>query len=342
MTNTAEVIEFNKQEIAAFSEFRSQLAKLRDDNEKAVFDYADPKGNKEARSHIYKLRQTKAAVERVRKEQKAASLEFGRKVDAQAKEIAVEIDGMIGLHEAPLKEIEEREAARIAAHKERIESLGAYKDYGDPTAAELSALLASAEAFEIDDSLEEFKAEAALAKDDALENIKRLLAARQKYEAEQAELERLRQAEAERAQKEREEQIRKEAEEAARKQAEAKAAAVERERQLEIERANREKAEAEARYLREKQEAEERAKAAAAKAEQDKQAAIEAERQRIEAEAERERQEAERKAANKRHRQKINREALEDLVEFGLSEDQGKQLIETIVRGQVRNVSVNY
>lgn len=342
MSNTAEVIEFSNQEIAAFNEFRSQLAELRQSNDKAVFDYRDPKGNKEARSHIYKLRQTKSAVERVRKEQKAASLEYGRKVDAQAKEIAGEIEAMIGVHEAPLKEIEQQEAARIAAHKERIASLELYRDCEEPTAAELSALLSDVEAFAVDDSLEEFKAEAALMKDDALANIKKLLEARQKYEAEQEELERLRQAEAERAQKEREEQIRREAEEAARKEAEAKAAQVERDRQLELERANREKAEAESKYLREKQEAEERAKAAAEKAEQDRLAAIEAERARIEAEQEKERQEAERKAANKKHRQKINREALEDLEAVGISEEQGKHLIEAIVRGQVRNISVNY
>ena len=70
MSQSAEVIQFNKNEIAAFSEFRSQLATLKHDNSKAVFNYADPKGNKEARSHIYKLRQTKSAVDKVRKEQK--------------------------------------------------------------------------------------------------------------------------------------------------------------------------------------------------------------------------------------------------------------------------------
>ena len=70
MSQSAEVIQFNKNEIAAFSEFRSQLATLKHDNSKAVFNYADPKGNKEARSHIYKLRQTKSGVDKVRKEQK--------------------------------------------------------------------------------------------------------------------------------------------------------------------------------------------------------------------------------------------------------------------------------
>lgn len=343
MSSTAEIIEFNKAEIAAFNEFRNQLSELRHNNEKAVFDYADPKGNKEARSHIYKLRKTKSAVEKVRKEQKAASLEYGRKVDAQAKEIAGEIDSMISVHEKPLKEIEEKESARIQAHKDRIESLNEYKAVG--SGAESSVyreLLAAVDGFVIDDSLEEFKAEAALRKEEAASYLRKYLAEREQYEAEQAELNRLRKEAEERAQKDREEQIRKEAAERAKKEAEEKAAAAERERQYELERANREKAEAEARHLREKQEAEDRAKAAAEQAERDRLAAIEAERQRIEAEQERERQEAERKAANKKHRQKINREALEDLGAIGIGEEQGKQLIEAIVRGQVRNISVNY
>lgn len=343
MPNAAEVIEFNKKEIAAFNEFRSQLADLRHNNEKAVFDYRDPKGNKEARSHIYKLRQTKSAVERVRKEQKAASLEYGRKVDAQAKEIAGEIEGMIEVHEAPLKEIEEQEAARIQAHKDRINALSSY-ELMDPDSAVymLERALKEVESFVVDDTLEEFKAEAALAKDQAVTGIKARIAARTKYEDEQAELERLRQEAEERAQKDREEQIRKEAAERAKKEAEEQAAAVERDRQLELERANREKAEAEAKYLREKQEAEDRAKAAAAKAEQDQKDAIEAERKRIAAQQEKERQDAEKKAANKKHRQTINRAALEDLAKIGFHEEDGKRLIEAIVRGEVRNISVNY
>jgi len=41
MSKTAEVIEFSQTEIAAFSEFRSQLSTLKHDNSKAVFNYTD-------------------------------------------------------------------------------------------------------------------------------------------------------------------------------------------------------------------------------------------------------------------------------------------------------------
>lgn len=70
MTEQAEVILFNEQKISAYDPFRAQLAELKTNNEKAVFNYEDPAGNKEARSHIYKLRKTKSAVDRVRKDQK--------------------------------------------------------------------------------------------------------------------------------------------------------------------------------------------------------------------------------------------------------------------------------
>src|SRR5690606_23508393 len=80
---------------------------------------------------------------------------------------------------------------------------------------------------------EEFEAEAARAKDKAVSSLRAALVAREKYEAEQAELARLR-AEAEaREQKEREERIAREAAERAQREAEAKAQA-EREAAIQI------------------------------------------------------------------------------------------------------------
>ena len=77
-------VQGHNSNIAVYDEFRGQLSELRDANAKTVFDYEDPKGNKDARSHVYKLRQTKSAVEMARKEEKAESLAYGRRVDEQA------------------------------------------------------------------------------------------------------------------------------------------------------------------------------------------------------------------------------------------------------------------
>lgn len=62
-----EIINSSLGDVNVFNEFRSSLSKLKIDNQAAVFDYESIKGNKEARSHIYKLRQTKSAVEKSRK-----------------------------------------------------------------------------------------------------------------------------------------------------------------------------------------------------------------------------------------------------------------------------------
>src|SRR3954454_6832415 len=83
--------------LAVYNPFRAELAEFKAQNATLIFDYESPKGNKEARSHVYKLRQSKAAVEKARKEEKAASLEYGRKVDAEAKTIMEEIEAMIAV-----------------------------------------------------------------------------------------------------------------------------------------------------------------------------------------------------------------------------------------------------
>src|SRR3990167_3162589 len=129
--------------IAVYDEFRAQLAELKEHNAKLLFDYEDPKGNEEARSHVYKLRRTKAAVDKARQAEKAASLEYGRRVDSEAKEIIGEIEAMIEVHVKPLAEIEEREKKRVARHTDKIEELRSYAAAGaGANTAQLAARLA--------------------------------------------------------------------------------------------------------------------------------------------------------------------------------------------------------
>lgn len=339
MGQSAQIIEFNKNEITAFNEFRSQLAELRQNNEKAVFDYKSPKGNKEARSHIYKLRQTKSAVDKVRKEQKAEALEYGRKVDSQAKEIASEIEGMIAVHEQPLKEIEQREAARIQTHKDRIETLTLYRQAEDAMGAEeIAAAMASVEAFVIDDSLEEFKAEAALVKDEAMAQLKKMLAAQKKYEAEQAELVRLREQAADQERKDREAKIAQEARERAEHEARARAEQeqkareqADRDRQLELERAKREKLEAEQRARESEERSKREAQESIERAERDRQAKIEAEKK-----------EAEQRERNRAHKAKVNNEIVAALVEGGMSQTAAKQAVTLIAKRSIPHVAISY
>lgn len=322
---TAEVIEFNPAQVAAFDEFRSQLVELATMNSKAVFDYESPAGNKEARSHVYRLRQTKSAVEQARKNAKNAALEYGREVDSQAREITTEIEAMIEVHAAPLREIEEREEARIQAHKDRVSSLTNYQTMPqDATAQELKAALDYVEGFVVDESLEEFMAEAQVKKNRAIAEISDWLEARTQYELEQEELRRLREEKAERERAEREEQIRKEAEKAAQERAEIERLEAEQKNQLALQAAQREV---------------EIAKELAAKARQE---ALEQAQREPQEKQEAERKEAERREANKRHRAKITKQAIDGLVSAGFDEKTSKAIVAAIDSGKVPNVTINY
>lgn len=338
---SAVLLEKGDAPIAAYNEFRGQLAKLKADNAAAVFDYESPKGNKEARSHVYKLRQTKAAVEKVRKDEKAVALEYGRRVDSEAKEIIGEIEGMIEIHEKPLREIEEREAARVQGIRDRIEELRIASSVDAPLEA-MRDRLAEIKAVAIDDSFGEFATEAAKVKDAAISAIESTIAAIEQREAEQAELVRLRREAEERARLDREEQLKREAAERATREAEAKA------------KAERDRAEQAARMEREAAERRElELKLAAEKAER---ARVEAEQKAANAAKEAEerlRRDAELKAkaeadaqakreANKKHIAKINNEALSGFVAGGFSEADAKKIITMIAKGEIQHISIKY
>ena len=87
------------------------------------FNYDTPFGNKEARSYVYKLRRLKTAVDKARKDEKADALEYGRRVDAQAKEMIQAITTLIEPHQQILDEIEQKEADRKARHQAVLDNV---------------------------------------------------------------------------------------------------------------------------------------------------------------------------------------------------------------------------
>lgn len=196
--------EIITHEIAAYNPFRAQIAEMREINAKTVFQYHDPQGNKEARSYIHKLRLSKGEIERVRKAEKAASLEYGRKVDAEAKDLTAEIEAMIAVHQAPLDEIEEREKARVDAIEcRRMDMKSQADDVSALPAIAIKERIEYVDAITIDASFAEFQAAAIGEKMATLAILNEALAAAEKREAEAAELERLRREEEERKRKER-------------------------------------------------------------------------------------------------------------------------------------------
>lgn len=271
--------------IVEYEEFRAQLAEMREHNSSLVFDYESPKGNKDARSHIYKLRQTKSAVDSVRKAKKQASLEYGKRVDEQAKEIILEIESMIDVHQSRIDEIANAERERSDKIKARVEDMRLLSQAGT-SSAEMYEAQKSLQLVPIDDSFAEFVREAAIAKDAAMVFLAERIENAVKKETEAAEAERRRRDEESRRQSEREAQIRKEAEERARREAE--------------ERAQREREAAERRELELKLEAE-KAKREAADAEHRA-------RQKIEAEEQTRKADEARRLADHEHRQRTRSE----------------------------------
>jgi len=314
-----------------------------------VYDMTTKKGRDQCASDAYKVARSKQAVEKLGAKLSAEYKEIPKKIDASRRRIKERFDALQEQIRRPLNEWEAAEQERVAKHKHELVMLESFSNCGDLDAAMIRANLEHIESLTIDESWEEFEAEAHRAKSKTLEVMRAALAAREKYEAEQAELARLR-AEAEaRAQKEREEQIAREAEERARREAEAKA-------QAEREEAARREAQARAdaeRAEREKQEAIERQKQAEARAEAERLAAEQRAKEAAEAarraEIERQRREKEeaeaeqrRREADREHRAAINRTALQAFIEGGMPEDCAKQAVTLIAKGAIPAVTINY
>lgn len=348
-----------KSEVAAYQPFYADLAKLEEDNQKVVFDYESPKGNKEARSHVFKLRQTKDALEKTRKEAKAESLRIGRAVDSEAAEIEARIESMIAVHQPKIDEIEQREKDRIAGIQQRITFLSNFGD-GAMSALQFKQSIEELESTPIDDSFAEFVADAAKAKDVNLIALRQLLADRLKYEAEQAELEKLRAEALAREQADRdaaiaaaavekarvaaEQQAAIEAAKAAKAIADAEAAA-----KAEREAADRRELElkltaenAERRRVESEQKAAQDAKDAEARAEQSRLKAIQDEKDRVAAAEQAEAAAQAKREANKAHLAKINRAAVAALVKGGVDEAVAKLVITLIAKDEVPAVSIAY
>lgn len=299
-----------------FSDLRTQLKKIKEENASIVFDYEAEE--KAARSHVAKLRKSKTAISNLHKEKKKFFLEEGRKIDAAKNELTAEVEEMIAVHAEPLQAIKDRKEAEIEAERKRVEM-----------ELDWDSAIAENDLFNREREIARKEQEQARIREEAF----------QKAEAERIEKERI----------EREERLKKEAAEQAIKDAEEKA----RKEKEESERLIREAAEREEALKREAEEAEKKRladiEAEKQRAEREKQEALAQQKREQE---EKERLERERLAEAKRiedarkadedHRRTVNNLILSHFVDAGLSEDASKKLIGIIVTGGVPNLSINY
>ena len=305
--------------------------------------------------------------------------EMPKVVEAELREFVNKMDALRDATRQPLTDWEQAEIARTDAHVDaiqRIKDLAIFE--AAPTSGHLANIIADLELLEIGDSWEEFLAEAAQVKDQTLSKLRALYTERARYEAEQAELIRLR-AEAEaQAQRDRDAQIAREAEERARHEAEQRAqaerdAAARREQELidqaaaaqraseqaardaeaqaerqrlqleqQAEQARLAAEQAEANRIAAEQRAEQERQAAAKRAEQAAEQARADERRRADAAAAEILRQQEAREADLEHKKQINRAALEAFIAGGMTEECAKQAITLIAQRKIPAISISY
>ncbi|RIY41986.1 hypothetical protein [Neopusillimonas maritima] len=327
------------------------LQRIRDQVTGVAPDLTTKKGRDEIASRAFKVRKSKTALDNLGKKLVDDLKEIPKKIDAERKRVRETLDALADEVRKPLTEWEAAEEARQAKHNSNVSRL---HQFGTNASQNLESevlrdMIAEVDSILVDESWEEFEAEAHRAKAKAMEALSTALAVREKYEAEQAELARLRaEAEArtrkdeeeriareaaERAQREAEAKAQAEREAAAKREAEAKVAAERRELELTLqaEKAERERLEAIERAEQEKRDAEERHRQA-----------LEAERKRQADEAARVEAEAKAREADRAHKSKIMRSAKEAVMNAGITEDQARDVIKLIAAGHVPNVRIHY
>lgn len=298
------------------------LARIRQEIDGFDADVSTTAGRKAIASMAYRVAQSKTYIDGVGKELVAEYKEIPKKIDASRKRIRDTLDQWRDEVRAPLTAWEQAEKDRI----DKIEAcLAEFQAVIDDQTDRPSDLLrerldelrreAITEQF-----YAEFSAKAAELKDRAVRAVEAQLALAEKREAEAAEASRLQAEAAAKAQMEREAQIAKEA-----------AAAAERKAAEVAEAERKAAAEREARLQQEKEAAERWATEAAAQAKRE-----------MEQKAARERAEQQRREDDKKHRAKINNEALAAFVSHGISDELAKQVVTLIAAREIPNVRIEY
>lgn len=334
-----------------YDEIKPEIAKARADNAAAEFDYLTPAGDKAARSHVFRLRALKGAVEKRRKEAKADVLERGRAIDGEAKALAASLDTMIEPHAEAIKKAESAEAERVARLEDRLawftRATATVDEEGEPWGSNyLANMLGMVQSMVVDGKWQEFEQRAHEAKAAAIATLERHVETAIARERDAEDLARLRQAEAEA--KAREDEARR-AQERADAEARAKREAAEREAR-EIEEAHQRELKAAEDAAREEREAADREAQRAIKEAQDRADQLEreaAEREAREA-ADRAAAEALQQEERKRqedlgHRARVRAEIAAALAEAAeLSVVDSELVADLLVAGMIPHVSVAF
>jgi|WetSurMetagenome_2_1015567.scaffolds.fasta_scaffold01778_20 colicin import membrane protein len=309
--------------------FAPILAPVRRAIDAFVADISTAKGRKEVASFARRVVDSKTMLEEIGKGLADEVKKQPKLIDASRRYIKDTLDNWRDEARKPLTDWENAEEARIKRHTEAVAYLtGIASPSSGVFADELRQLISEAEVIDVNpEACDEFESEYAYAKKNALIGLKAALISREKRDADEEELAKLRKEAAERAAKDRDAEIARNA--AA--EATARAEKV----------AEQERWEASAREQKIKDDADTVARLAAetvARIKQD----VDDERVRVETAARQLREADEKRAADREHCAKINRAALASFVANGFDEAQGRCILELIVKHKIPNVTINY
>ncbi len=340
-----ELVEKVEKEIVEFLPFEAQMVEFKERYDDVVYDLDDMEQNKQARSDRLAVGKVISRLDAAHKELKAPLKKRTDLIDNRRKEIK---DELLAVQLKIKSQISEHEA-KIQAHAEmlqqkvdEIEKICITEESQDMGSCEIKVRIEQLNNIDVDDSYEHRKADATLAKVDALKKLESMLEVALKVEEERVELERLRKEKEDRERAEREQKIANDA----RIAAEQKAAD-------EKERLEREKIEAEEKAKQDLIDAEKQRIAEVRKAEKEKKDAIEAERKaweqkemaRVEAEEKAKQAEIaaqEKRESDKRHSKKINNEAMAGFISGGMSKENAMLAVTLIAKRKINHVAIKY
>lgn len=368
LTAIEEISEANAPAIYVAGGLQQFIDLVKGEIEGEVPDLTTRKGRERIASLAAKVSKSKTAVEKPGRDYLRRLKEMPKVVEAELREFVTKMDTLRDETRRPLTEWEAAEDARIDRHNDRLNWLKTLADnLGELSSLHIKGLIAEAEGMQLGAHWEEFEAEAANAKDKVLSTLRAALQKREQFEAEQAELARLRREADERAEQDRirlaqEAAVEAERQRVAQEQQAAREAAARREQELldqaaaqereaenqrlqlklQAEQAERARIQAEADRVAAEQRMEQERQAAARRQEEAAEQARQEERRRADAAAAEILRQQEARERDKAHRASINRAALEAFVAGGMTEECAKQAITLIAQRKIPNIAITY
>lgn len=317
-------------------------------------DVSTAKGRKLIGSQAYAVARTKTFIDGLGKELVDAEKEIPKRIDATRKKVRDFCDELQARVRKPLTDYENAEKSRVAALDQRlneIHQIGSVAGLDILPSETITAWIGKLEAISVDATWDEYQDRAALAKEAAKVKLEAFLQTRLTWEAQQAEIARLKAEQEEKDRIQREQQIAAQARhEAEQKALREKLESEQRERAAKdaLLKAEQDAKDAQQRLEQERKDAAERAELATKRAlELERQRQID-EQNRIAQEEEQRKAEAAAKAANIEHQKLINNEILDDMQAYALSKglevsrDTLRVLLAGMVFGKVRHTQVKY